>query len=128
MYACSSGAVGPPQSVSFAFNARLHRAEVLDRFGRPTAVPVRLKPSIMQSSNVPLMLDANGDQAFQLGVSAIYTAPSLDSQGPYSNDRLWFPGKRHGGRANVVFIDGHVESSDKPADELGWRWDYQPVR
>lgn len=124
---CSNGAVGPPQSVSFGFNARLNRAEVL-RAGRPTAARVRLKQSVLQVSNVPLLLDVDGERAFELGVSAIYTGPSLDSQGPYANDRVWFPGKRHNGRANVAFVDGHVESSAAPSEEPGWRWDYQPVR
>jgi len=125
---CSSGAVGPPQSVSFGFNARLDRAEITDAYGRPVAVHVRLRPAILQNSSVPLMLDIDGERAFELGVPAIYTAPSLDSQGPYAGDRVWFPGKRHNGRANVVFMDGHVEASAKPSQESGWRWDYQPIR
>jgi len=123
---CSNGAVGPPQSVSFGFNARLNRAEVIDSHGRPRAELVRLGTSILQHSDVPLMLDVDGQRAFDLGVSAIYTGPSLDSLGPYADDRVWFPGKRHNGRANVAFMDGHVAASSEPANEPGWRWDYQP--
>ncbi|MBO6514139.1 MAG: prepilin-type N-terminal cleavage/methylation domain-containing protein [Phycisphaerales bacterium] len=125
--ACSNGAVGPPQNISYGFNARLNRAEVTDQFGRPTARPVRLKPSIMQYASVPLLLDIDGNRAFELNVSPIYTAPSLDSQGPYANDRLWFPSSRHNGRTNVAFIDGHVESSSDPAGESSWKWEFQPV-
>ncbi len=125
---CSNGAVGPQQSVSFGFNARLNRAETLDQYGRPIAVNVRLNQAVLQHSDVPLMLDVDGDRAFELGVSALYTAPSLDSRGPYASNRVWFPGKRHGGRTNVAFIDGHVDSSAQPAQEPGWRWDFQTVR
>ena len=126
-FSCSSGAVSPPQSVSFGFNARLNRAEVIDSHGRPRAELVKLGSSILQHSDVPLMLDVDGQRAFELGVSPIYTGPSLDSQGPYAGDRVWFPGKRHNGRTNVAFMDGHVASSSAPAKETGWRWDYQPV-
>ena len=126
--ACSNGAVGPPQFISYGFNARLNRAEIIDSFGRPVAKPVRLKPSIMQHANVPLLLDVDGSRAFQLGVSPIFTAPSLNSLGPYANDRLWFPSSRHNGQTNVAFIDGHVESSADPANEPDWRWDFQPTR
>lgn len=127
-FACSSGAVGPPQSISFGFNARLDRAEILDSRGRPRAVRVQLNGSILQHSDVPLLLDVDGQRAFDLGVSPIYSAPSLDSRGPYAGDRVWFPGKRHNGNANVAFMDGHVEASSQPDQEAGWRWDFQPVR
>lgn len=126
--ACSNGAVSPPQNISFGFNARLNRAEIIDQFGRPTARPVRLNSSIMQHASVPLLLDVDGNRAFELNVSPIYTAPSLDSQGPYASNRLWFPSTRHNGRTNVAFIDGHVMSSTDPANEPGWRWDFQPIR
>jgi len=126
--ACSNGAVGPSASVSFGFNARLNRAEVIDSSGRPRAVSVALRPSILSHSSVPLLMDIDGHRAQDLGVNPIYTAPSLDSQGPYAEDRVWFPDLRHGGKANVAFIDGHVESSSDPENESAWRWDYQPIR
>lgn len=126
--ACSSGAVGPNRSVSFGFNARLDRAEIIDNRGRPRAVRVKLRPNILSHPNVPLLIDVDGQQAQDKGVSAIYTAPSLDSQGPYANDRVWFPDLRHNGKANIAFVDGHVESTSKPASNESWRWDYQPTR
>jgi len=127
-FACSAGAIGPPQNVSFGFNARLNRAEILDSRGRPRAVQARLDGSILQESSVPLLLDVDGQRAFELGVTPIYTGPSLDSMGPYANDRVWFPGTRHNGKTNVAFMDGHVEASDVPDQEPGWRWDYQTTK
>lgn len=125
---CSNGAVGPPQSVSFGFNARLDRAEIIDSRGRPRAVQARLRQTVLQNSNVPLLIDIDGQRAFDLGVTAIYTAPSLDSAGPYAGDRVWFPSTRHNGRSNTAFIDGHVDSSLAPEKETGWDWSYQSVR
>ncbi|PCI11517.1 hypothetical protein COB72_00950 [bacterium] len=126
--ACSSGAVGPSASISYGFNGRLNRIEQIDDRGRPRAVSVRLRPNILSHSDVPLLMDIDGQRADMLGVNPIYVAPSLDSQGAYANDRVWFPGLRHGGKANVAFIDGHVESSSTPSTEQGWRWSYRPSR
>jgi len=126
--ACSNGAVGPSASISFGFNARLNRAEVTDSHGRPRSVSVNLRPDILAHSDVPLLMDIDGKMALVNGVNPIYIAPSLDSQGPYANDRVWFPDLRHNGKANVAFVDGHVESSSNPAQESAWRWDYQPTR
>jgi prepilin-type processing-associated H-X9-DG protein/prepilin-type N-terminal cleavage/methylation domain-containing protein len=126
--ACSNGAVGPSASVSYGFNARLNRAEIIDDRGRPRSVSVPLRPDILARPDVPLLLDVDGQRAHELGVIPIYTAPSLDSQGPYASDRVWFPDLRHGGKANVAFVDGHVESSSDPAGESDWRWEYQPSR
>lgn len=126
--ACSGGAVGPSASVSYGFNGRLNRAEIIDSRGRPRAVSVSLRADILQHSSVPLMMDVDGTKAAQLGVTPLYTAPALDSQGPYANDRVWFPGLRHNGKVNVAFMDGHVEGSSAPANENGWDWSYQPSR
>lgn len=126
--ACSNGAVGPATSISFGFNARLHRAEITDRRGLPRAVRVDLRQDILNRSDVPLLMDVDGQQASQLGVNPVYIAPSLDSQGPYANSRVWFPGLRHGGKANIAFIDGHVESSSDPENEPSYDWAYQPTR
>ena len=126
--ACSSGAVGPATSVSFGFNSRLNRAEIIDRRGLPRAVRVDLRQDILTRSNVPLLMDVDGERASQLGVNPVYIAPSLDSRGPYANSRVWFPGMRHGGKANVAFIDGHVESSSDPENEPTYDWAYQPTR
>lgn len=125
--ACSNGAVGPPQSVSYGFNIRLDRAEIIDSRGRPRAVAARLRPMVLINGQVPLLFDVDGVRAFETGVSPLYAGPSLDSQGPFAGDRYWFPALRHGGRLNVAFIDGHVASTARPLEEAGWRWDFQPV-
>lgn len=126
--ACSNGAVGPPQSVSYGFNLRLDRAEIVDDRGRVRAVSVRLRPEVVSRSDVPLLFDVDGVRAFDTGVSPIYSGPSLDSQGPFADDRYWFPAMRHRGAVNAAFLDGHVASSGRPLDETGWRWGFQPVR
>lgn len=126
--ACSNGAIGPSASVSYGFNARLNRIEQIDSRGRPRSVSVRLRPDILAQSTVPLLMDIDGRRAQELGVNPLYIAPSLDSQGPYANDRVWFPGLRHGGKANVAFVDGHVERSESPESEASWDWSYEPNR
>lgn len=126
--ACSNGAVGPPQSVSFGFNGRLNRAEVIDTRGRPRAQQVRLRPHMLEFAAVPLLIDVDGQRAFSLGARPVYTAPGLDSPAVYAGDRLWYPALRHRGRSNAVFLDGHVSASSAPATETGWNWAYQPVR
>lgn len=126
--ACSNGAVGPAPSVSYGFNARLNRIEVIDSRGRPRAVLAKLRADILSHSDVPLLMDVDGDRALQLGVNPIYIAPSLDSQGPYANGRLWFPSVRHAGKSNVAFIDGHVESGTPDEIESNYNWGYQPAR
>lgn len=125
--ACSDGAAGPASSISFAFNARLDRAEILDQHGRPRLRSASLNSTILQHSNVPLLLDADGVRAGELGVNALFTAPALDSLGPYADDRVWFPGLRHSGKANTAFMDGHVSGSPAPAEEPTWNWEYQPA-
>ena len=73
------------------------------------------------------LFDGDGERARQLGVPPVYAAPALDSQAVFVNDQFWFPGFRHNGAMNVVFMDGHVAASAQPLDEAGWRWGYQPV-
>lgn len=126
--ACSNGAVGPGPSVSYGFNARLHRPEIIDPRGLPRVVTAKLRPDILGQRNVPLMLDVDGRAAMEAGINPVYIAPALDSQGPYANDRVWFPSNRHGGQTNVAFIDGHVESTPAPANEPTYNWSYQPTR
>lgn len=124
---CAAGPFDTPQTVSFGFNSRFNRAEIADSAGRPRAVPVTLTSDILAHGDAPLLWDIDGQRAFELGVPPIYSAPALDSRGPYANDRLWFPGHRHNGRINVGFVGGQVLASNKPLEESGWRWDYQPM-
>jgi len=124
---CAAGPFNTPQTVSFAFNSRFARAEIIDPAGRPRAVPVTLTSDILLHGDAPLVWDIDGQAAFAMGVPPIYSAPSLDSRGPYANDRLWFPGHRHNGRINVGFVAGHVLASNDPLNEPGWRWGDQPV-
>ena len=124
---CSAGPFNTPQTVSFGFNSRFNRAEIIDHAGRPRAVPVTLTSDMLLQNDAPLLWDVDGELAFEMGVQPIYSAPSLDSRGPYANDRLWFPGHRHNGKINVGFIGGHVLSSNDPLNEPGWQWGYQPV-
>lgn len=125
--ACRKGAVTPFEHVSFGFNGRLDRAEVVDNAGMVRAVPVRLTQRILEQPGVPLAWDVDGRVAQARGVPPFFTAPALDSRELYAGDRLWFPGLRHVGAANFAFADGHVRASRRPLDEPGWRWEYQPV-
>lgn len=124
---CAAGPFNTPQTVSFGFNSRFNRAEVSDSSGRPRALPVTLTSDILTHGDAPLLWDVDGALAFEKGVAPIYSAPSLDSRGPYANDRLWFPGHRHNGRTNVGFVGGHVLTSTEPLNEPGWQWGYQPM-
>lgn len=124
---CSGGAVSPPQHVSYGFNARLHRAEVINDWGVPAAVLVYLNATILGHESVPLVWDVDGERAFANGVSPVFSAPALDSQAVYADNRYWFPGLRHNGSVNVGFVGGHVLASPRPLDELEWSWGYQPV-
>lgn len=117
---CSNGAVSPPASVSYAFNLRLHRAEVELMPGAWGLRPLDLDARVLDLGDVPLLIDADGAEATRLGVTAIYTAPAAGSRGPLADDAFWFPSSRHNGSTNIAFIDGHVASTRSPADEAGW--------
>jgi len=126
---CSSGAVMPPDNISFAFNMRLHRAEVVHpALGVPYLMPVRLTERIAEQPDVPLAMDVDGARARARNVSPLYATPSLGSRGPLGGDRYWHPALRHNGKINVAFVGGHVLSSADPLGERQWRWGYQPVR
>ena len=124
---CSSGAVGPPQNVSFGFNRRLHRAEDDDTGGRVRSIPVVLTSRIVSESMVPLVWDVDGVAAKDRGSNPVYSGPTLSSLGPYADDRYWYPSLRHA-TTNFAFVDGHVESSRDPLSESGWRWGFQTIR
>lgn len=119
---CSRGAVMPAANVSFTFNMRLHLNEKYDAQGRLRAMPVYLTEHVGDASNTPLMWDVDGPTAAARGASPTFSAPALDSVSLYAGDRYWFPAARHNGAGNYVFIDGHVESSNRPLRET-WQWD-----
>ncbi len=123
---CSQGAIDPPQSISFGFNIRLHRPEVLLN-GQPAVPQVQLRSSILQAGQVPLVWDVDGETATARGQYPVYSGPSLGSVA-YPGDILWYPALRHNGEANFAFVDGHVAPSRRPLREPGWLWGYQPVR
>lgn len=122
---CSQGAIDPPQGVSYTFNYRLQRAEVMQN-GRPRSKPVTLSNRILAHGDVPLVWDVDGAEAARRELSPVFSAPAAGSQSVYANDQFWFPALRHAGKLNVAFVDGHVASASKPLAE-GWRWDFQPV-
>jgi prepilin-type processing-associated H-X9-DG protein len=119
--------VSPPENVSYGFNLRLHRAQTASASGQPQASFVKLSGALLEENMVPFAWDVDGAAAKLQTVVPLFSAPSLDSV-IYGNDRYWWPGFRHGGRANFVFVDGSVRSSSRPLEEEGWRWSYQPVR
>jgi len=125
---CRDGAVGPVQNISYAFNARLFRAETIDHLGRPRTNEVQMTSNwVSKHPQTPLVWDADGVAAANAGVSvSVFSAPSLDSQGPYANDQYWWPGNRHGGRANYALFDGSVHSTSTPL-LTGWDWSSQPI-
>lgn len=125
---CSTGAVTPPQHVSYGFNMRLHWAQVSGQVGQPVAANMVLSSRILQEEQVPLAWDVDGAAAAQKGVNPLFSAPTLGSTALYPNDQFWFPASRHQGRMNVVFTDGSLRTTGRPLDEDGWRWSYQPAR
>lgn len=125
---CSTGAVTPPQHVSYGFNMRLHWAQVSGPGGQPMAADVVLSNRILQEEQVPLAWDVDGAAAAQKGANPLFSAPTLESTAVYANDQFWFPSSRHQGRTNVVFTDGSLRTAARPLGEDGWRWSYQPVR
>ncbi|MFQ5489860.1 MAG: prepilin-type N-terminal cleavage/methylation domain-containing protein [Phycisphaerae bacterium] len=126
-FPCSSAAIGPPDDISLAVNMRLYRAEI-EFMGRRVLAPVAstsVRRDVLSHPYVPLMLDVDGEDALARRVQPFYTAPAVDeTPGPYSDGGLWMPSKRHGGRTNVVFVGGHVLTSQDPASEP-WDWAYQ---
>lgn len=126
---CSQGAIDPPRNISFGFNMRLHRPEGRGPNGQPALLqPVALTTDILARGRVPLAWDVDGAAAEARGSTPVFSAPSLSTQGPYANNRYWYPGRRHNGAANFAFIDGSVHASTHPLDEGGWDWSFQPVR
>lgn len=123
---CRAGAITPTQNVSFGFNSRLFRVESLDSRGRARVNEVTLMPDILTHGMVPLAWDIDGVAASATGSIPHFSAPALDSRGPYRGNRLWWPGLRHGGAGQFALIDGSVHSTADPLGQKSWRWAYQP--
>lgn len=122
----AAGSMAPPQNVSYGFNARLNRIEVNGPFG-PAAQTALLSHEILERGDVPLLWDVDGAQAYQQGVNTPqFSAPAMESQFLYANNRHWFPAMRHNGAMNVAFVGGHVLTTRTPLEEPGWLWGYQP--
>lgn len=125
---CSQGAVGPPKSVSYGFNARLHRPERIDPNGFARAQLVLLRTNILHNTQIPLLWDVDGEDAWAKGNQPIFSAPAMDSRQVFANDRMWSPSMRHGGMMQVAFIDGHVVATSKPLNHDDWQWGFTPRR
>ena len=117
---CSSGGVSSWDTVSFGFNARLHRVE--GPRGRSTSVC--LSERSLSESMVPLAWDVDGREATKRGITPVYSAPPTSEDRLYDDGRMWMPASRHGSGINVAFMDGHVDSSREPLSEPGWRWGF----
>lgn len=117
---CSSGGVASWNTVSYGFNARMHRVEGPGGRSQTTC----LTEHVVNESMVPLAWDVDGQEATQLGVSPVFSAPPLGDGGLYDDGLSWMPASRHGSGINVAFMDGHVLSTRRPLDETSWRWDY----
>ena len=122
---CRSGALSPPENVSFGFNGRLDRAPYRNS---TRWMPVTLTSQVVEQNKVPLAWDVDGAQAKANGVEPVFSAPKLDATtGPFSSGRYWFPANRHNGSINVLFMDQHVASTKRPLEE-SWDWGYLPTR
>jgi prepilin-type processing-associated H-X9-DG protein/prepilin-type N-terminal cleavage/methylation domain-containing protein len=125
----TAGGVGPPENLSFGFNIRFHQAEVLDANGQlRTIQPLNIASAMLdvRADKVPLMWDIDAGAAVDLGVNPLLTGPSLGSDGMLAGDRYWFPGQRHHGMGNYLFLDGHVEETSTPLNNR-WNWGYSPM-
>ncbi len=125
-FQCGNDSLYPPESVSFAFNMRLHRAVV--KIGpNELLAPVRLtsvRADVQNHPYVPLVMDVDGKKAAEKGMEPFYIAPGLEgTNNPYSTNRFWMPSGRHNKRTNVAFVGGHVLSSKNPEKEV-WNWGY----
>ena len=109
--------VRPWENVSLAMNRRLLR------YGNRHKV---VTSRILDYPNVPVVMDVDGANAVSAGQRPFYIAPPTNEDDEYKDGRYWFPSFRHGRTVNVAFVDGHVASSSKPAEEPGWRWSYHP--
>lgn len=121
----SAGAISPAKNVSFGFNLRLWRP---DPPGQTRITAVLLSEKVLNAGRAPLVWDVDAPTAVSRnpGANPTFTAPPLQTGGPYGSGALWWPGTRHNNAMNVGFIDGSVSASKTPLEEQGWRWDYRP--
>jgi len=123
---CSRAAVWPLENVTFGVNMRLYRP-VIEFATRRVLAPeasAHVRSSILQRPYVPLLMDVDAPGGLERGLTPFYTAPPLESEpGPYADGRFWLPAPRHEEQVNVVFVGGHVLSSDDPLSEA-WDWAY----
>ncbi|UYV12705.1 MAG: prepilin-type N-terminal cleavage/methylation domain-containing protein [Phycisphaera sp.] len=117
---CSSGGVASWNTVSYGFNARLHRVDGPGGRSMGTCLTER----VLENGMVPLAWDVDGKEATRRGVTPVFSAPPIGDGGLYDDGLSWMPAARHGSGMNVVFMDGHIDSSHRPLEEAGWRWDY----
>jgi hypothetical protein len=117
---CSSGGVASWNTVSYGFNARMHR---IDRPGGGS-MGTCLTERVLDEAMVPLAWDVDGLEATERGVSPVFSAPPIGDGGIYDDGLSWMPASRHGHGMNVVFMDAHVDTTRRPLEEAGWRWDY----
>lgn len=122
---CTDGAISPAQNMSFGFNRRLHREEVVDSRGRVRTRQVYLTSDVLAYPDVPLLWDVDASAAAAANFYPGFSAPSLESRGAYGSDRFWRPALRHNGAMNVAFLDGHVSATRNPLKEASWRWGFQ---
>lgn len=117
---CSTGGVASWDTVSYGFNARMHRVEGPGGRSQGTCLTER----VLDEAMVPLAWDVDGHEATRRGVTPVFSAPPIGDGGLYDDGLSWMPAMRHGSGMNVAFMDGHVDSSRQPLQEAGWRWDY----
>ncbi len=127
-FPCSEAAIRPVEDVSLAVNMRLSRA-VANFMGTPVISPAaatHVRADVLNHPQAPLLMDVDGREALARGIEPFYTAPPLlgEPTGPYADGDFWMPARSHAQRTNVVFVGGHVLSSERPEQEA-WDWVYQ---
>ncbi|RMD64493.1 MAG: type II secretion system protein [Planctomycetota bacterium] len=124
------GAIATPQAVSYTFNARLALGARIDRFGRPRITELAPSFDLLDEGAVPLVWDAEGEQARRQRQFAEFSAPPLPQRpgAPpdyiFFNGLRWFPAMRHSNTMHVAFVGGQVKRTSHPLREPGWKWGY----
>lgn len=122
---CNQGGIEPQQNISYAMNRRLFEAPLLGRLTR-----VYIPERILDSPNVPLIFDADGEWSTQLRggvVDALFAAPPMDDErSPYASGEYWHRSLRHRRKMNIGFVGGHVASTGTPLADSTWDWGYHP--